>query len=100
VIGCPEAQDHVDRRRLARTVRAEEGRDLAELEPQVDPIHRTDRAEAPMNVAELDGNSWARNCLGRRFDPKHVVECTEPAARPQWIAWHAWRSGHALSCAA
>jgi hypothetical protein len=32
-----------------------------------------------MNVVELDGgDSWARGCLGRRFDPEHVVECTEP----------------------
>ena len=55
LVGLPEAQDHVDRRRLAGAVGAEQRGDLAELEMQVDAIDGPDGAEGPMDAGELDG---------------------------------------------
>ena len=55
LIGLAKAQDHVDRRRLAGAVGAEQRGDLTDLEVEVDAIHGPHGAEAPMDVVELDG---------------------------------------------
>ena len=60
LVRLSEAQDHVDRGRLAGAVGAQQRGDLTELELKVDAIDGPHRTERPMHVAQLD-RGW-RSC--------------------------------------
>ena len=52
--GVGEAEDHPQRRRLARSVGAEKAGDQPRLDLEADPVHRSHAAEALGQVAHLD----------------------------------------------
>ena len=53
--GAAEPQDHVDRRRLARAVRAQEGDDLSGADGQVGAVNGGDVTEGLVQIGQADG---------------------------------------------
>ena len=70
LIRAAQAQDHVDRCRLARPVRPEEGGDLAKLETEVDAVDGTHGPEATSDAHQLEG----------RYCPDHRTALNTPSS--------------------
>src|SRR5581483_9569491 len=70
------ALEDLDRRRLARAVRAEEPEDLARLDREVDPAHRLEVPVRLAQAADLDrGHPW------RSLDRAQVARSTHHVTR-------------------
>jgi hypothetical protein len=63
-----QAEDHVDRRGLARTVGAEQRDDLTRLDPQGQVVDGDDLTEPLRDAVQVEGDGIVRGCrrgLGR-----------------------------------
>ena len=68
-VGAQQPEEHANRRRLARAVRAEEPVDLAGLDRQIQPVERARRSERLHQTGHADRGSHAPHPRRSRPDP-------------------------------